>query len=185
MGSPFLAGQVAGASAAYCAFFGTQAKNINIRVIQGELMAYKAQLIPFADISRNDSNFVAIEHIAATGLLKGQVRNNQLYFLPDSSITVAEIRGPMREYYTRTQIWQVEKKSEKLTLNDALSLIKFTGNRGAELNREVEKNWKSSFRFKTNFDLNKIVTRRELAVLIDNYLKPFNVKVDQSGKLQY
>ena len=183
--STLAGGQAAGAAAAYCAFFNTTTEKLNIRIIQGELLAYRTWLIPFADVAFADSNFAAIQHIATTGILKGKSQDGKLYFLPDSSVSLKELRQPLKEYYSRSQIWNADKEDGKLTLEDAINLIKFVGLRGQELNREVEKAWKSSFRFKSEFDLKKTITKREFAVLIDNYLKPFNVKVDSNGKLLY
>jgi len=181
----FASGQAAGATAAYCAFFEKTTKDINIRVIQGELLAYGSSLIPFADVTAADSNFASIQHIASTGILKAKSQNNRLYFQPDSSFLLQELRTPMKEYYSRSQIWFADKKDEKLTLNEAISLIKFVGLRGQELNKEIEKAWKTSFRFKSNFDLARTITKREFAVLVDTYLKPFSVRVDHTGKLLY
>jgi hypothetical protein len=154
-------------------------------MIQGELLAYKSLLLPFVDIKSSDSSFTAIQHIAATGILKANIKENKLYFMPDSSISSDEIRQPMKEFYSRSQIWFADNKLDKLTLKDVLSLIKFSGNRGEELNREVERGWTNTFRFKGKFDPNKVATRQELAVLINNYLKPFNVRIDVMGKLLY
>jgi hypothetical protein len=146
-------------------------------------MAYKSWFIPFDDIHRTDSNFVALQHIGATGLLKGKISNGKLLFQPDSLVSAAEIRLPMKEFYSRSQIWFADNKREKLTLDDVLKLIKFSGSRGEELNREVENGWKTSFKFGGKYDLNHLVTRREFAVLADTYLKPFNVRVDMRGNL--
>ena len=184
--SPSLTGgQAAGATAAYCAFFKTTTKNINIRVIQGELLAYKGQLIPFADINPSDTAFAAVQRIGATGILKATALNNKLYFQPDSAVTFEEIRQPMRELYSRSQIWFADNKGTTMTLNDILSLIKYSGGRGEELNREVEKGWKKSFGFEGEYDLKKTITRLQTAVLLDAYLKPFHVRVDYTGKLLY
>lgn len=183
--STLAGGQAAGAVAAYCAFFKTTTEKLNIRVVQGELLAYKSWLIPFADIAVADSNFAEIQHIAATGIMKAKSQNGKLYFQPDSSVSLKELRQPVKEYYSRSQIWKADKTDGDLTLEDAIDLIKFVGLRGQELNREVEKGWKTSFKFKSTFDLKKLITRREFAVLVDNYLKPFNVRVDASGKLVF
>ncbi|WP_423146660.1 hypothetical protein [Rubrolithibacter danxiaensis] len=180
-----IAGQSAGAAAAYCAFFKTNTNNINVRVVQGELLNYKSELIHLSDVNSADSNYAAIQHIAATGILKGVSANGSLSFMPGKTVTVEEVREPVKEYYSRSQIWFADHITGELTLDDVLSLIRFSGNRGNELNREVEKAWRSSFMFNTSFDLKRPVTRREFAVLIDTYLKPFSVRVDLTGRLLY
>src|SRR5690606_2207138 len=94
-------GQAAGAAAAYCAFFGTTTKKINIRVVQGELMAYGMWLLPFEDIDLENPHFAAVQHIGATGILKGALKNGKLYFMPENTVSSEEIRPEMKAYYMR------------------------------------------------------------------------------------
>ncbi len=177
-------GQGAGAVAAYCSFFKTTTKKLNVRLIQSELINFGSRLIRFDDISDNDSNAVAIQSIALTGILRGKTSAGKFNFMPDSTVSSEEIKLPVKEYYSRSQIWFLDNRSDKLTLKDLLSLIKFTASRGEELNREVEKGWHTSLKLPGKFDLNKPVTRREVAALFNAYLKPFNVFVDMNGELK-
>lgn len=182
-------GQAIGASAAYCAFFKMSTDKINIRTLQGELLAYHGQVIPFQDIELNDPHFSAIQRIGATGILRGET--NQINtsvsfnFNPQKTISSKEIEPVLLNLYTRSQIWFSDKNIEKLTLSDLLSLIKFTALKGGELDADVRKGWEQRFHFDGEFDPNKDLTRRELAVLIDYYLKPFNVKVNEKGGFVY
>lgn len=182
-------GQAIGASAAYCAFFKTSTDKINIRTLQGELLAYHGQIIPFQDIELHDPHFSAIQRIGATGILRGET--NQINtsvsfnFNPQKTISSKEIEPVLLNLYTRSQIWFSDKNIEKLTLSDLLSLIKFTALKGGELDADVRKGWEQRFHFDGEFDPNKDLTRRELAVLIDYYLKPFNVKVNEKGGFVY
>jgi hypothetical protein len=182
-------GQAIGASAAYCAFFKMSTDKINIRTLQGELLAYHGQIIPFQDIELHDPHFSAIQRIGATGILRGET--NQINtsvsfnFNPQKTISSKEIEPVLLNLYTRSQIWFSDKNIEKLTLSDLLSLIKFTALKGGELDADVRKGWEQRFHFDGEFDPNKDLTRRELAVLIDYYLKPFNVKVNEKGGFVY
>ena len=179
-----LTGQAAGASAAFCAFFKKTTKELDVRMIQGELLNYKSMLVPYADILPSDTNYFALQHIGLSGLIPLQYQSNKLLFMPDSTVTIADIKPVMKAYYSRSQIWFLDKKDEhQLTLADVLSLIKYSASRGEELNREVEQGWKESFAFSSRFDLKKVVTRREFAVLADTYLKPFSRAVNYKGIL--
>lgn len=182
-------GQAIGASAAYCAFFKTTTDKINIRTLQGELLAYHGQIIPFQDIEIHDRHFPAIQRIGATGILKGEKNQNNasinFNFNAAKTISSKEIEPVLLNLYTRSQIWFSDKNIEKLTLSDLLSLIKFTALKGEELDVDVKKGWIQRFHFDGEFDPNKNLTRRQLAVLIDYYLKPFNVKVNGEGRFVY
>lgn len=182
-------GQAIGASAAYCAFFKTTHDKINIRTLQGELIAYHGQLIPFQDIDILDVHFPIIQRIGATGVLKGAVveENNRIVFNfnPLHTISSKEIQPIILNLYTRSQIWFHNKDIEKLKLNDLLSLIKFTALKGDELDADVKKGWKQRFKFDGEYDLDLDLTRRHAAVLIDYYLKPFHVKIDEMGAFKH
>jgi len=188
---PFLMlqAQACGAAAAYCAFFKTTGDKINVRTLQGEILAFKGELIPFQDITLDDPHFASIQRVGATGVLKGHYQTTgkrQLFlFHPDSSVASKEIESVMKALYTRSQIWFKDKDISTLHLADVIDLIKYVALRGEELNAEVEKGWQKRLHFKGSYDLNKPVTRRQFAVLLDTYLQPFSVRVTSEGAFQY
>lgn len=180
-------GQAIGASAAYCAFFKTTNDKINIRTLQGELLAYHGQLIPFQDIVLEDPHFAIIQRIGATGILKGQrdTSSNRFAFHPENSVSSKEIEPIILDLFTRSQIWFRDKNIKELTIGDVLNLIKFTALKGEELDADVKKGWKQRFHFSGDFDPKNSISRRQLSVLVDYYLKPFHVKIDHKGKFKY
>jgi len=182
--STLLSAQAAGATAAYCVFFKTGTKNLNVRMIQSELLSYKSHIIRYADIADTDSSMIAFQHIGVTGIFKAKEENGNLFFLPDSTVSVDELKQPFRELYSRSQIWFLDHKEDRITLETALSLIKFVGSRGKELDKEVESAWTKSLKLEGKFDLKKPVTRREFAILLDTYLQPFNVAVTIDGLIK-
>lgn len=184
-----LQAQACGAAAAYCAFFKTTSDKINVRTLQGELLAFKSFIIPFQDISLQDPHCTAIQRVGATGILRGVYTSSneekRFIFQPDSLVSSKEIEPIIEQLYTRSQIWFKDKDIPVLKLKDLLSLIKYVANRGNELEAEVEKGWSRRFKFDPSYDLEKELSRRELAVLLDAYLQPFNVRVTQTGQFQY
>lgn len=180
-------GQAAGTIASYCAFFKTTTKNINVRVVQGELLAFHARLIPFSDIQFNDPNALAFQRVGLSGLLRSAVVKegslNTIRFDTAGTISPEELRAPMREFYSRSQIWFADNKKQIMTIEDAISLFKFTAARGEELEIEIKNGWKESFKFSSEFDPKRPITRKEFAVLADRYLQPYNVRVDLAGNL--
>lgn len=174
-----LAGQAAGASAAYCAYFKTTTRHLSVRMTQGELLRYHGSLFPAGDVHPKDTGFIAIQHILATGIMKLKEGD----FHPEETLTSEELRLPMKEYYSRSQLWFFNNKKDTLTIQDAVNLIMFTANRGEELRREIDRGWISSLKLTGVYDPKRAITRRELAVLIDRYLQPFSVRVDFVGNL--
>lgn len=180
-------GQAAGTIAAYCAFFKTTTKSINVRIVQGELLAFDSQLIPFSDITTKDPNFMAFQRMAVSGLLKPSLvkvnNHTEIKFDTLGTISTQQLRAPMREFYSASQIWFLDNTSDKMTVEQVISLLKVTARRGNELTAEIEEGWNKSFKLNGKFDLKKVITRKEFAILAEKYLTPFNVRVDFAGNL--
>jgi len=185
----FQQGQACGAAAAYCALFDVPASQIPIRTLQRELLAYRGALIPFQDISLADPHHAAIQRIGATGLLTGsyeqQAAHTRFLFHPDSTVSYEEVAPILKALYTRSQIWFKDKPSGTFTLTSLMDLIKYVANRGNELDTEIEKGWKRRFQFEGPYSPDRVLTRREFAVLVDGYLHPFHVRIDNQGRFQY
>ncbi len=184
-------GQGVGATAAFCAFFKTTTKKLDVRVVQIELLDFKGSLLYFTDVERNDPYYRAIQQIATTGLLKGvdvnvaeRKKTEYFEFMPDSTVATAEIKPVLTEIYSRVFLWMnKEQPGEKFTVGNLLSLIsEITLTDPNDFKITMQKAWKTEYKFKSDFDLNKPVTRREFAVLANKYLNPFARAVDINGK---
>ncbi|PJJ79758.1 FAD-dependent oxidoreductase [Mucilaginibacter auburnensis] len=185
-------GQGVGATAAYCAFFKTTTQKLDPRVIQIEILDFKSSLLYFTDVDRKDPYYRAVQQIAATGLLKGyyivpdsENPNGDFHFMPELEVRTAEIKPILTEIYSRVFLWMNrEKPGEQFTVGNLLSLIsEITLAEPADFKLKVQKAWKTEYKFKSDFDLNKPVTRREFAILANQYLSPFARKVDINGKV--
>ena len=177
-------GQAAGATGAYSAFFSVKTSVTNLKKIQGELIAYKLDLMPFSDIKQTDSNWKAIQFVGVTGILKGDFVGNKLLFSPEKLVTTADIKQPLKDFYYKAQIWFDDYKNEKMTIGSSLEMISYVGNKDLEtMKREIQKRWKTNYQFKTELNLERQINRRELAVLLQDYMPPFNVNVDKTGKV--
>lgn len=179
------AGQAAGATAAYCSFFKTNTKNLNVRLIQSELLTYKASLIPFGDVLPSDSNFVKVQHVAISGLMNAgiETQNGLRYWMPENAVSTEELKLPMKAFYSRSQIWFADHTAQKLNIKETIDLLMYTATRGEELRREIERNWKSTWGFKNPYQAERPVSRLEFTLLLETYLQPFAVKVNLEGQL--
>lgn len=181
-------GQGAGATAAFCAFFKTTTKKLNVRIVQGELLDFKGYLLPFADIKPNDQYLRPMQQIAVTGLLKGSSKivgnSNIIAFMPDSTVNTAEIEPVLNDIYTRTFLWfNREKPAAKFTVGNLFSLIsEITLTDPKTLQTGMAKAWKTEYKFTLPLDMARPVTRREFAILINKFLNPFARTIDISGR---
>lgn len=179
-----LIGQAAGATAAYAGFYGTKLSEVKLKATQGELINYKLAVMPFVDIVSNDPNWKAIQFVGVTGVIKGEAAKHGLLFMPDQSVTIEEIKQPFKDLYYKAQIWFDDHKETDLTLQLAIDMICYVGQKSPEnLPKEIEKKWKTSYKFNSTFDLGKKITRREFAAILQDYMPPFNVNVDKNGKV--
>ncbi len=179
-------GQAAGACAAFFAFFDETTKSLTqtmrIREIQAELLKFNARLMPYTDIKRADPEYDIFQRIGLTGILSGRSSGTEFRFDPDSAVSLAEVRAPIKALYSRSQIWLADKTIDKFTTADLISLIKYVASKGSNLDKEMERDWNGSLYLTGKFDPAHVLTRREFAVLVDTYLKPFDIRIDLNGK---
>ncbi|KQR71901.1 hypothetical protein [Pedobacter sp. Leaf176] len=178
-------GQAAGATAAYTAFFKTKTSLSNLKRIQGELLSYKLPLMPFEDVKIADSNWLAMQKIGITGILKADIRSGKIYFNPEKGVTSDEIKQPIKDYYYKAQIWFDDHQNSPISLESTISMVCYVGNKAIDATKsEIEKKWTKNYKFSSKYDLKKVLTRREFSVIINDYLKPFDdVNVDKTGRV--
>jgi len=176
-------GQAAGATAAYAAFFQTKTSLSNLKRIQGELLSYKLSLMPFEDVKIADSNWLAIQKIGITGILKADIKNGKVYLNPEKEVSYDEIKQPIKDYYYKAQIWFDDHQNIPINLENTISMVCYVGNKAIDATKtEIEKKWNKNYKFSSKYDLKKVLTRREFSVIINEYLKPFDmVNVDRTG----
>ncbi|WP_421941792.1 hypothetical protein [Pedobacter sp.] len=181
----FEIGQATGATAAFAAFYGKKTSESNLKAIQGELLNYKLSLMPFDDVKVADSNWLAIQKVGITGIIKAELNTGKASFNPEKEITYNEVKQPIKDYYYKAQIWFDDHKDVPLNLEHTISLVSYVGNKAVDATKtEIEKKWTKSYRFKSRFDLKKNLSRREFAVIINDYLKPFDsITVDKTGRV--
>ncbi len=181
----FEIGRAAGATAAYAAFFNTKTSLSNLKSIQGELLAYKHALMPFEDIKPKDSNWLAIQKVGVTGIIKADIKQKKAYFNPEEEVTYDEIKQPIKDYYYKAQIWFDDHQHIPINLENIISLVCYVGNKSVEATKaELQKRWNKNYKFSSEYDLKKVLTRREFAVIINEYLRPFDVvNIDKTGRV--
>ncbi|RLJ73518.1 hypothetical protein [Pedobacter alluvionis] len=181
----FEIGQAAGATAAYAAFFDTKTSLSNLKRIQGELLAYKHALMPFEDVKMTDSNWLAIQKVGITGIIKAEITKGKAYFSPEKEVTYQEIKEPVKEYYYKAQIWFDDHQNIPINLENTISMVCYVGNKSIDATKaELQKKWNKNYRFSSKYDLKKVLSRREFSVIINEYLKPFDdVNVDKTGRV--
>lgn len=178
-------GQAAGATAAYAAFYGKKTSESNLKAIQGELLSYKLQLMPFADVQITDTNWLAIQKIGITGILKADISGGKALFNPDKEVSYNEIKQPIKDYYYKAQIWFDDHQDVPINLKNMIGMISYVGNKANDATlKTIKTNWSKSYGFKSDFNLDRVLTRREFAEVITQFLKPFDdVNIGKDGRV--
>lgn len=173
-------GQMVGALAAYGPFFNTTAAKATVRIIQGEIFNFKGLLYPVMDVDTSDKAWRSVQRIIATELLKFDFVKGE--FKPNDNVYLEDLRTLLSQVHPRARIWFIENKAEKFTIKQTISLISFIGGKEVfDLERELSVAWKDKYAFDSDFKEDNLISRKEFAVLFDNYLALFNVRVNMAG----
>lgn len=182
--TPFRAaiGQAVGATAAYLAFFKTSAEKVDVRKLQTELMTYRARILPFQDIVISDRYFYALQRFGLACVLPHLHTEESFLFRKDERVGFKEIEPVLDRLNSRSQLWFLDNEGDYLTWKDFLSLIKFIGLRGDNIDQQIEKEWSGKLGFEGEFDLEAFVSRYQFAVILDSYANPYVKAVNQQGE---
>ncbi len=168
-----LTGQAAGVIAALSVLENTNPRNLNIRKVQQTLLDSGAYLMPLYDVQPEDKAFHAIQRATVSGILKvkGEPYKwaNRTWFYADSTLTVAEFTEGLNAFSKNIEV--VEDNSY-LTIQKTSELISVVV--GYMVNNKLEEVLKN-FTGK-EFLSNRFIQKRELAVLVDPLLQPFETK---------
>ncbi|NGF55902.1 FAD-dependent oxidoreductase [Parapedobacter sp. SGR-10] len=180
---PFRAhvGQAVGAVAAYCAFFKTTADKVDVRKLQTELMSFRARLLPWKDVSQQDTHYGAVQRCYLATILEGKEDN--LLFDRGDSVQVESVKIIFNRLYSRSQLWFADNATDYFALKDVLSLVKFVSFRGKEVDDQVQKDWTKKLKFEGVYDPERKVTRYEFMVLVDRYASPYTKTVTLQGDI--
>jgi len=164
-----LTGQAAGTLAALTVKENKEVREVSIRQVQQSLLNQKAYISPLFDVKPTDLNFETIQKIVATGILKTRGESykwaNRTWFSPEATITIQEFTEGLSRFDKKNKII---RKQDLLTEKQAVKLLKKAGGK---------------FASKTKFS-KKVVTKTELAILIEKSLNPFAKEIDFSGNLK-
>ena len=149
--------------------------------------------MPFVDISPDDPAWGAIQRVGVTGILKGVGKSegweNKMYFYPDSLSTQEDIDRLSIYFSISMDKLYFSNGSEKIYCNmveNFIILDKKEWNRNSitfeeAMKRKMNKIWIDEF--KREYHPKDFIARRDLAVLIEKYMKKiFDLPVNLNGE---
>lgn len=177
-------GQAAGALAAIAINQHTKISESSVRQVQKYLLDAGGYLMPYLDLPKNDVNFKALQRIGSTGILRGEGKNvgwsNETWFNIDKNVIVSELKSGLLDF---DKSFQWSTSETELTIKGSANLLatlaSYYGKDSVTLDK-IEADWSKIGL--TNFVAERMITRKELAVLLDIYIQPFELKnVDMQG----
>jgi len=168
-----LTGQAAGALAAISVKSNQKIRQIDIRKLQQTLLDAGAYLMPLVDVGPADKEFQAIQRITSSGILKvkGEPHDwaNRTWFYPDSTLTVKEFSEGLSAFEPKIAV----SNDQSLLTVEKVSVI-ITSYLHKNISEEIQKIWER--KMKREFDPKLAITKRELGVLVDELIRPFETK---------
>lgn len=175
-------GQALGATAGYCAFFKVSSDRIDIRKLQSELLAFRARLSPYQDVSVADRHFSALQKFYLTGYFMGADADGSYHLGTNKPVRLEEVKDVFNSIYTRSQLWFLDHyHQDEMTWSDLMELIKFVSFKGDEIVRQVRRDWQTKLEFRGEYDPNRIVTREHFAVITDLFSTAFSKAINEDG----
>ena len=139
-----------------------------MREVQEALLAQKAYIAPLYDVKPDDPDFATLQRIAATGILRmtGEPFHwaNRSWFYPERTIPVGEFTRGLHDFAPRIP---VRTDTTALTAARAAKLIAEAGGKALRIRPA---------------DADRPLTRRKLALLLEECLDPFARPVDLHGE---
>ncbi len=168
-------GQAAGTLAALAVRDNIKVSEVSVRDVQNELLSAGGYILPYLDLPADHFWFKALQRIGATGIMKGVGKNagwsNQTFFRAADTLLLSELTG-LKDIYPEAEI---EFTDGPLTVAGAIELIrKVALQNGVEAGEEKISGALMLIDDTAEGTSGRVITRGEMAVLIDAILDPFN-----------
>jgi hypothetical protein len=171
------AGQAAGALAALSIIDKKDVKELSVRNVQAALLDANVYLMPYIDVKPTDAYFKAVQKIGATGILKGTgnpyMWANQTWFYPNHPISGFDLMKGLRTYYPALADYQLG--GNDLTIAEFAKVIHTIAPSVSETS--VKEKY-------STLSKNEVMNRSDIALLIEQYLQPFEKPIDWFGNLK-
>lgn len=178
-------GQAAGTLAALAIRAKTTAAKVPVRTVQTQLLASKVMLMPYIDAGIHHPQFNSIQRIGATGILRGKgipyKWANQTRFYPDSTLTEQELLDGLQSFDSRW-LKGTRASGQVLTTQKACEWVSALTQTNKGIKR-VHSAEQLAARIKEQKLYSENITRKTMAWLLDEYLRPFDRNLSHSGKL--
>lgn len=177
-------GQAAGALAALAVRQHKATGEVSVRDVQDQILEAGGYLLPYLDVEVTDPRFKAYQRIGSTGILRGVGKSvswkNQTWLRADTLLLRSELSG-LAEVYPEAVRASELTQAKPMTREEAVSLVcRIAQSEGIRAEESHRKLWSGCL--PTRWESGSLITRGEMAILIDRVLDPFHRKaIDIKG----
>lgn len=177
-------GQVAGTVAAMAVSNHCSPRLLSVRSIQAQLLKEGMYLLPYLDVDKHSPLFGPLQRIGATGMLRGEGKHidwqNQTWINADSLLTRADLRF-FRDVYPHFN--PPMDGGRFVSLSDFLLILRALDSSLSSLTVDQAQAVLGTYKIAAAH-ASVCLTRAQAAVLLDQFLHPFERKeIDLSGKI--
>lgn len=170
-----LIGQAAGEAAAISFKNKQKTYEINIRKLQQNLLKNNAMPLPYNDVTPDKNYFEPVHRVALCGWMRGEGVSegwaNRTYFYPDSAVSAKEFFKILSRISDKEIAIDTTTALTKKTASKAIFLLLAEYNKENTNKNQSGKTFPEEWKGKSEEPLN----RKELALILDKYLKPFSL----------
>jgi hypothetical protein len=188
-----LTGQAAGVIASEAVKQKRSPQQVDIRHVQSVLLDHHAYLMPYIDVRPWDAGFASIQKIGATGILQSVGKPhgwaNQTWFYPDSLCSATELQEGLTLFVKGWNIVLPFSTSPTITLQELLQWLQPIRRKiypnSVQLLKDDVLTYRKAWHLE-NLTRDKILTRGEVAIIIDQIIHPFESrKVNWQGEFLF
>jgi len=175
-------GQAAGTLAALAIQENKKIAAVSVRDVQRTLLEKGGYLLPYLDLPIGHPHFRSLQRVGSTGILRGEGRNvgwsNETWFNAEQLVKTEELLQGIKAFEPGFR-WT--PAGDQLTIADSFVLInKLAAQYGKPGIKDFQQQWNQLGL--NDYKAERGITRQELAVLLDYFIQPFDLKqVDLSG----
>jgi len=173
-------GQAAGLLAALSLRKNIALKDVSIRKLQQILLNANGYIMPYKDVTQQESYFKSVQKIGATGLLRGtgvsEGWSNSTYFKPFEKVELNIFLKKWEEKFTNP----LSEAHQWMKIEDAIKFAAMlTKKSGNQISDDFKQNWFQ--RGLSNYNPQRLILRYELAEILDCYQLFQHFEVDIQG----
>jgi hypothetical protein len=177
-----LTGQAAGTLAALAVKLKLSTRKIPVRLVQQELLNNHAMVMPYIDVNPTHPNFIAVQKIGATGILRGKPLPykwaNQTWFYPDSLV---EAKPFLQHLNTYSKLTFPNPSDKYINWKYAkVLIIKLLDIHNTKIQTSLTKKI-LDFEVKHQLHNNDYIKRAIFAEFINDFIDPFSTPIDHFG----